>query len=108
MVKSCQLHGDRLGELRPSPVFQVVSKFIALEYLSRPPNGPRKRVQTRQLRQSGLIPPSGQGTGDSVKRFISIDGKIKTIKPYREIPVFDLKSAKEAAEIITLKPQSGI
>jgi len=97
-----------LGGLRPFPVFQVVSKFIALEYLSRLPNGSRKRVQTRQLRQSGLIPPFGQGTDGSVKRIISIDRKIKTIKPYREIRGFDFKSAKEAAEIITHKPQSGI
>jgi ribosomal protein L7/L12 len=58
------------------------------------------RRRTRDLRQSGLLPPTGQGTDADVERLVGLGRKIDAIKLYREIHSADLKTAKDAVDKI--------
>ena len=62
------------------------------------------RRRTRDLRQSGLLPPPGDGTDADVVRLVALGRKIDAIKLYREIRKTDLKTAKEAVEQISERP----
>lgn len=62
----------------------------------------RRRV--RNLRQSGLYPPTGQGRAADVERLVALGRKIDAIKLYREIHGTDLKTAKEAVDKIAARP----
>jgi ribosomal protein L7/L12 len=56
----------------------------------------RRRI--RNLQQSGVYPPPGQGGGHDVERLVALGKKIDAIKLYRQIHRTDLKTAKEAVD----------
>ncbi len=62
-----------------------------------------KKAKTRRARESGLLPPPGQGSDSDVERLAAQGEKIQAIKLYREIHGVDLKEAKEAVEHLTGK-----
>ena len=61
------------------------------------------RARTERLRDTGLLPPAGQGTAADVERLIRERRKIGAIKLYREIHGVGLKEAKEAVESLTTR-----
>jgi len=65
------------------------------------------RRGTRDLRQSGFLPPPGQGTNADVERLVALGRKIDAIKLYREIQRTDLKTAKEAIDRMAQRPDLG-
>jgi ribosomal protein L7/L12 len=60
--------------------------------------------RARELRQSGLLPPTGQGSDTDVERLVAVGRKIDAIKLYRVIHKTDLKTAKEAVDRLTERP----
>jgi ribosomal protein L7/L12 len=62
------------------------------------------RRRTRDLRQSGLLPPAGHGADADVERLVVVGRKIDAIKLYREIHGTDLKTAKEAVDRLAGRP----
>lgn len=70
----------------------IVAVGIAIDGINRRRKG--------DLRQRGLLPPSGQGTDADVGRLVRLGRKIDAIKLYREIHGVDLKGAKDAVDKI--------
>jgi len=62
------------------------------------------RRSARDLRQSGLLPPPGQGTDADVERLVAAGRKIDAIKLYRKLHNADLKTAKEAVDRLAGRP----
>jgi ribosomal protein L7/L12 len=58
------------------------------------------RRRTRNLQQSGVYPPPGQGSRADVERLVALGRKIDAIKLYRQLYDADLKTAKEAVDKI--------
>ena len=77
-------------------VVAVVAGALALSVLNR--------RRTDDLRQTGFLPPPGQGSDADVERLVALGRKIDAIKLYREIHRCDLKSAKDAVDKIAEKP----
>src|SRR5438128_713991 len=77
-------------------VVAVVAGALALSVLNR--------RRTDDLRQTGFLPPPGQGSDADVERLVALGRKIDAIKLYREIHRSDLKSAKDAVDKIAEKP----
>ena len=65
------------------------------------------RRRTDDLRQTGVLPPPGQGSDADVERLVTLGRKIDAIKLYREIHRTDLKTAKDAVDKIAEKPALG-
>jgi ribosomal protein L7/L12 len=63
----------------------------------------RRRIRT--LRQSGIYPAPGQGTGGDVERLVALGRKLDAIKLYREIHRTDLKTAKQAVDELAERPE---
>jgi ribosomal protein L7/L12 len=59
------------------------------------------RRRSRNLQQSGVYPPPGQGSQADVERLVALGRKIDAIKLYRQIHGVDLKAAKEAIDKIS-------
>ena len=73
-------------------VLAVVLAAFAVDALNR--------RRSRNLQQSGLYPPSGQGSEADIERLVALGRKIDAIKLYRQIHDADLKTAKEAVDKI--------
>lgn len=56
------------------------------------------RARTQSLRDSGILPPPGEGTEADVERLLARGRKIDAIKLHREIHGTGLKESKEAVE----------
>ena len=80
-------------------VVAVVVAALALNALNR--------RRTDDLRQTGFLPPPGQGSDADVERLVALGRKIDAIKLYREIHRTDLKTAKDAVDKIAEKPALG-
>ena len=65
------------------------------------------RRRTDDLRQTGVLPPPGQGSDADVERLVTLRRKIDAIKLYREIHGTGLKTAKDAVDKIAEKPALG-
>jgi len=65
------------------------------------------RRRTDDLRQTGFVPPPGQGSDADVERLVALGRKIDAIKLYREIHGTGLKTAKDAVDEIAEKPGRG-
>src|SRR5437667_3845618 len=80
-------------------VVAVVVAALALNALNR--------RRTDDLRQTGFLPPPGQGSDADVERLAALGRKIDAIKLYREIHRTGLKTAKDAVDKIAEKPGRG-
>ena len=80
-------------------VVTVVAAALALNALNR--------RRTDDLRQTGFLPPPGQGSDADVERLVALGRKIDAIKLYREIHRSDLKTAKDAVDRMGEKPGPG-
>ena len=80
-------------------VVAVVVAALTLNALSR--------RRTDDLRQTGFLPPPGQGSDADVERLVALGRKIDAIKLYREIHGSDLKTAKDAVDRMAAKPGAG-
>jgi ribosomal protein L7/L12 len=76
-------------------ILTVVAVVFAIDAFNR------RRI--RNLQQSGLYPPAGQGGAPDVERLVALGQKIDAIKLYREINRTDLKTAKEAIDKIAAR-----
>jgi ribosomal protein L7/L12 len=81
----------------------IVGAIILVGFLLHTAN----RAHIRKLRESGLYPPSGQGTPADVKRLIMEGQKIAAIKLYRQVHGVGLKESREAVERIARDFPSG-
>ena len=79
-------------------VVGVVVAALALNALNR--------RRTDDLRQTGFLPPPGQGSDADVERLVALGRKIDAIKLYREVHGTDLKTAKDAVDKMAEKPGS--
>ena len=77
-------------------ILYIVGGFLLLLFLIDAVN----KAKTRRARESGLLPPPGQGSDSDVERMAAQDQKIQAIKLYREIHGVGLKEAKEAVEVL--------
>ena len=77
-------------------VVAVVVAALTLNALSR--------RRTDDLRQTGFLPPPGQGSDADVERLVTLGRKIDAIKLYRDIHRTGLKTAKDAVDKIAEKP----
>ena len=80
-------------------VVAVVVAALTLNALSR--------RRTDDLRQTGFLPPPGQGSDADVERLVALGRKIDAIKLYREIHGSDLKTAKDVVDRMAAKPGAG-
>ena len=80
-------------------VVAVVAAALALNALNR--------RRTDDLRQTGFVPPPGQGSDADVERLVALGQKIDAIKLYRDIHGTGLKTAKDAVDKIAEKPALG-
>jgi hypothetical protein len=65
----------------------------------------RRRI--RNLRESGVYPPPGQGTAGDVERLVALGRKIDAIRLYREMHGTDLKTAKQAVDRLADRSDLG-
>ena len=71
-------------------VLAVVAVAFAVDAFNR------RRI--RNLQQSSVYPPPGQGGTNDVERLVALGRKIDAIKLYRHIHRTDLKTAKKAVD----------
>jgi hypothetical protein len=77
-------------------IVYVILGLIAVAFAVDAMN--RRRI--RNLRESGVYPPPGQGVRGDVDRLLALGRKLDAIKVYREIHGTDLKTAKDAVDKI--------
>jgi ribosomal protein L7/L12 len=80
-------------------IVYVVLAVVAVAFVVDAFN--RRRI--RNLQQSGLYPPAGQGGAPDVERLVALGRRIDAIKLYRKIHGTDLKTAKDAIDKITAR-----